>query len=446
MSTSFRDAIKLMKDCRKLKEIDEQFSPKYEIAKLASLYTSPLLFSHLRGYEKFQAIAGLYTPHNIKMIFGLRDKKQLLKKILTARGLKMKQEQRIVTKAPVQEKVVKSTQVNLKKLPIPTFYPKDMGPYITSGIVLSKDPQYGVNASYHRMSPISSNKLVARVVKRDLWAYLQRARRRGKKLEATVVIGTNVGLAIAAAMSPPIDESELELASALGGEIELTQAKTVNLHVPARAEIVLEGEFLPDEGAQEGPFVDISGTYDKIREQPIFRVNCITHRRDPIFHIIVPAGLEHKTLMGLPKEAEILKAVSEVSMVKAVNLTRSGCGWLDAVISIEKKQDDEATNAGMAAITGHPSLKRIIVVDPDIDVTNMDEVQWAVITRAHPAEDYLIVPKAKGSSLDHTGEQKGKIIIDATIKGTPEEFKKQDIPATKRVNEFIKESNHDEEN
>lgn len=438
---TFRKVIEQKKDQGRIKELNKPFSPKYEIPKIASFYEKlqPTLFTKVNGYNGFKIAAGVYVKERINKALGVKNKRALLEKILEAKNGQHDVLQNMVTNPPVQHKVLQAEEVNLQHLPIPTFYPQDKGPYITAGILLARDEKYGVNASYHRMTPISKKKLVARIVKRDLWTYLQRVKRKGKPLEAALIIGAPPALALAAATSPPIDVNELEIASAFMGRIDVTPAKTLDLNVPARSEIILEGSFLLEDTAKEGPFVDITGSYDRIRDQPIFKVKCITLRREPIFHMIVPAGLEHKTLMGLPKEAEILKSVSDVSTVKDLNLTASGCGWLDVVIAIEKKQKDEAINAGMAAITGHSSLKRVILVDPDININNMEEVQWAVITRAHPAHDYLIIPRARGSSLDQTGTKRGKIIIDATIKGEEREFRKARIPTTDKVENFIKE-------
>lgn len=445
---TFRKLIERKKENDELKEVNEPFSPKYEIPKLASIYekVQPTLFTQVKGYNDFKIAAGVYVEGNISKALGVENKRRtLLEKILEARNKQHDAPRNMITNPPVQQKVLQAEEVNLRHLPIPTFYPQDKGSYITAGIILAKDEEYGLNASYHRMTPVSKKKLVGRIVKRDLWTYLQRVKRSGEPLEAALIIGAPPALAFAAATSPPIDVSELGIASAFMGKIDVTPAKTLDLNVPARSEIIIEGTFLSGETAKEGPFVDITGSYDRIRDQPIFNVKCITVRRDPIFHMIVPAGLEHKTLMGLPKEAEILKSVSEVSIVKDLNLTASGSGWLDVVISIEKKQKDEAINAGMAAITGHSSLKRVIIVDPDVNIHSMEEVQWAVITRAHPAHDYLIIPRARGSSLDQTGKKRGKIIIDATIKGEEREFRKERIPTTDKVEAFIKEEKNDRE-
>lgn len=436
---SFRKVINSLREAGSLKEIKATFSPTHEIPKIASKYRdTPLLFSNVENYEEFLITTGIYTEKYLTGIFRKKSKKELLETILEKKGSNRGNRQHLKERPLVQKEVVRAKNLDLGDLPIPTFYPRDRGPYITSGVILSKDPEFGLNASYHRMTPISRRKFTVRVVKRDLWTYIQRAKKRRETLEAAVAVGVPPSLALAAAMSPPIDISELRIASSIS-KISLASAKTLDLPIPAAAELIIEGEFIPDEKTEEGPFVDITGTYDKVREQPVFKANCLTMRQDPLFHMIIPAGSEHKTLMGLPKEAEILSQVSNVSIVRDVNLTFSGCGWLDGVVAIEKKHEDEAINAGMAAFTGHPSLKRAIIVDPDIDVNDPEEVQWAVITRAHPAKDYVVLPRAKGSSLDHTGEQPGKLIIDATIKGDPEKFKKRRIPSTQRVKKFLKE-------
>lgn len=440
---SFREAIEKLQRENRIKKIRKSFSPRFELPKVASTYEpdKAKIFTQLEDYEDFRALTGLYTESHLLPLFNLKNKRELLERILNARRETISDPYNRVNTPPVQEKVIYSPKLDFTDLPIPTFYPQDKGPYITAGVVLAQDPDYGLNASYHRMTPVSSTKLVARVVKRDLWTFLQRAKKREEKLEAAIVLGGDAGLAIASAISPPIDKNEVKIGVGLTGKLDVSQAETLDMIIPSRAEIIIEGNFLPEKTAREGPFVDISGTYDKIREQPIFQATCITMRENPIFHIVVPSGIEHKTLMGLPKEAEIFESVSNISLVKNVNLTQSGSGWLDAIIAIEKQHTDKAINAGFAAFTGHSSLKRVIIVDPDIDVHNMEEVQWAVLTRAHPAKDYLIIPRARGSSLDHTGKKKGKLIIDATIKGEPRKFKRRNLPSSKKVEKFIQEKN-----
>ncbi len=439
MAKSLREAIEILERKGLVIRIHDSVSKMHEIPSLMQELESrfAVFFENIEGYEEFRLISGIYGDRRrLSVTLGLKDEREIYDALNNAIKNPI---------SPKKESVdfdinLVNEEVDLRKIPIPTFYEKDKGPYITAGIVIAKDIDSGArNASYHRMTPISKNRLVMRVVERDLWAFIMRAREAGKNLDAAVVIGVDPATAIAAATTLPIYEDELEVAnSLLSGELSVTNGLKTNVEYPSNAEIVLEGEIITDALEEEGPFVDITGTYDTIRKQPVFKVHAIRMKNKPIFHAILPAGSEHKTLMGLPREAKIFNLVKEVTVLKDVYLTDWGCGWLECVMSIKKRHKDEPINAGMAAITAHPSVKKVIVVDDDINIRDCKEVYWAVITRSNPAKDYVIIPRAKGSTLDHSGEPRSKIIIDATIKGERSLFEKGVIPRNSRVKEILK--------
>ena len=183
------------------------------------------------------------------------------------------------------------------------------------------------------------------------------------------------------------------------------------------AEIILEGYIDPVERVPEGPFVDITGTYDEIRPEPVIHITRIMHRKDPIYHGILPAGPEHLLMMGVPYEPKIYRAVSEVTTVKNVVLTEGGCCYLHAVVQIEKQTEGDGKNAIMAAFASHTSLKHVVVVDEDIDIFDPKDVEFAIATRVKGDMDVMIIPNVRGSSLDPRGAPDGtttKIGIDAT--------------------------------
>lgn len=215
---------------------------------------------------------------------------------------------------------------------------------------------------------------------------------------------------------------------------------------PAEAEIVLEGRISVEKEIIEGPLVDVTGTYDVQRNQPVVELVGMKHREDYIYQALLPSGAEHKLLMGLPRETMIWEAVSKVvPIVKTVNLSNGGCGWLHAIISIEKQTDGDGKNALMATFAAHPSLKHAIVVDTDIDVFNLKEVKWAVATRFQANQDLVIIPNTRGSTLDPSADQETglttKLGIDATRPLTKprEKFERAEIPTSKRIAELIVE-------
>ena len=236
-----------------------------------------------------------------------------------------------------------------------------------------------------------------------------------------IVMGADPFVLLSAAISFDFDSEEIRVAAALhqkgyGTELEVVEMEN-GVIVPANAEFILIAEILVDD-TQEGPFVDITGTKDKVREQPVVKVERIYHRTKPYFHALIPAGIEHQTLMGLPRTPTIKREVNKVTNCIDVRLMKAGSGWLSATVSINKEDDSEAKKAIDAAFAGHPSLKKVVIVDEDIDVGNGEKVEWAVLTRSQPDKDYYIFKNEKGSSLDPTRYPDGttsKIGIDATI-------------------------------
>jgi len=164
------------------------------------------------------------------------------------------------------------------------------------------------------------------------------------------------------------------------------------------------------------------------------------HRKDYFYQALLPSGAEHKLLMGLPHEVLIWEAVSKVvPKVNAVNLSVGGCGWLHAVISIEKQVDGDGKNALLAAFAAHPSLKHAVVVDSDIDVFNIADVEWAIATRFQASEDLVIINNVRGSTLDSSANQETglttKMGVDATrpFAKPKEKFERAKIPSSKRA-------------
>ena len=312
-----------------------------------------------------------------------------------------------------------SKPADLTELPVLTYYSRDGGPYITSGVIIAKDPETGVrNASIHRMLVLDKDKLTARIVPRHLYTYHQRAEALDEPLELAIAIGMHPATLLATTTSVPINVDELEVANNFHqGEMKLIKCETVDLEVP-ECEILLEGRMLPHERAEEGPFVDLTDTYDVVRMEPVIELDKMHYHHDSMYHAIMPAGFEHKLLQGLPQEPRIFNAVQNtVPTVKNVALTEGGCCWLHAAVSIQKQTQGVGKNVIMAALAAHPSLKHCVVVDEDIDIFDTEDVEYALATRVKGDEDILIVPGARGSSLDPCAKPDGtttKVGVDAT--------------------------------
>jgi len=310
--------------------------------------------------------------------------------------------------------------VDLTALPIPKFYPGDGGPYITGGVVVG-EWEGARNVSFHRLMISGERTAVARLVPRHLYSMHKAAMAEGKDLPIAVVIGACPPVLIAAASSIGYGDDELRLAASLrqlawDEPIQVTRLPVTGLTVPAVAEYILEGR-LTAETAPEGPFVDITGTVDGVREQPVIEIDRMYHMPEPIFHAILPGGYEHYMMMGLPKEPLIHRTVGAVvPEVRAVRLTEGGCCWLHAVVSIKQQKEGDAKNAILAAFAGHASLKRVVVVDEDVDPFDDHAVEWALATRFQADTDIMVIEGARGSSLDPSAEgTTAKLGLDATV-------------------------------
>ncbi len=206
---------------------------------------------------------------------------------------------------------------------------------------------------------------------------------------------------LAASMSPPPGVNELAVANALA-PTPVVKCLTHDLYVPADAEIVLEGR-ITRQTVSEGPFMDLTETMDITRRQPVIEIDLITHRRDPIFHALLPGGLEHKLLMGMPKEPTIFAAVDQVTRCTGATITPGGASWLHAVVQIDKQGPDDGRLAIEAAFRGHGSLKHVWVVDTDVDIYDPAQVEWAMATRFQADRDLYVYANQPGSSLDPSG-------------------------------------------
>ncbi len=299
-----------------------------------------------------------------------------------------------VDSSPFQEVV---SEPDLSRLPILTYFQGDGGPYITSAVVVAEF-KGRLNACVHRLMVLGKDRLAARLVPgRHTHQFYQAAQAEGRELPVAIAIGVDPRVLIAASTRVP-PEMEFQYASALRqAPVELIRLEN-GVPVP-HAEIVLEG-YITGERAAEGPFVDITGTQDLVRQEPVIRLTKMMTREDPIYQGLLPGGGEHKMLMGVPYEPLIYRAVSEVARVKDVLLTDGGCNYFHAVVQIEKETEEDARRAIEAAFQAHRSLKHVVIVDTDIDISDPKDIEFAIATRMRGDEDIVIHPNVRGSTLD----------------------------------------------
>ncbi len=336
--------------------------------------------------------------------------------------------------------------VDLSKIPILTHYEKDPSPYITSAVVHARSIDGKVeNASVHRLQVLGKRSLAIRLVPRHLFRLWKTAKEENRDLDVAISVGVHPTVLLAASCPLPFGVCEFDIANSLmDGKLSLVHCRQVNACAPAEAELVLEGKISATKEVVEGPFVDITGTYDVQRKQPVVEVIGIMQQENSFYHALLPSGTEHRLLMGLPHETLIWDAVSKVvPKIYAVNLSAGGSGWLHAAISVEKQLDGDGKNALLAAFAAHPSLKHAVVVDSDIDVFDPVGVEWAIATRFQAGEDLVVVGNARGSTLDPSADQETgsttKVGVDATrpLAKAKEKFERASIPSSERLRRLI---------
>ncbi len=386
-------------------------SPEYEPTRAISTNRDKLVFFTVEGspYTCYSNV--LVNRKDLYYLLDVEDDIEAYEKILEA------------TMSPEEMELADFNEYyrladnNLYDIPFIKYYREDGGYYLTSSIIVSCIE--GIcNASFHRMMRLNESEAAVRIVPRHLERIVGEYHRRGMDAPVAVLLGLHPIYELAAATSPPYGLYEFSIASRLLGDNLYVRTPVHEIPVPPYAGIVMEG-VITRKREREGPFVDILRIPDRVREEPVLRVERIyvNRLRSPLIHAILPGMDEHYMLMGFPKEPLIYDSVRRVSPgVRAVRLTRGGSGWLHAVVSIHKTRRGEGVNAGLAVVTGHPSVKHVVVVDEDIDVDDPFMIEWAIATRVRGGEDILVVRNARGSTLDPRGRDGigDKVIIDAT--------------------------------
>lgn len=436
---SLEDYVNSLREMGLLKVVNSTLSMEFDIPLVIHKFSGSgpaLLFNSIKGYPGFRAVGNIIDTR-VKLLKALNvsSVEEAYIKLLDAEANPV--EPKEVNDFPL----VKLNDVDLTKLPVPRFFEREPGPCLTSGVVLGLGSY--INASFHRLTVIDRDKFVIRLVPRHLYRIFNENKARGRDTPIAIVWGAHPAFLLASASSPPYGVSELAVANRLMGNGLRVFRLSNGVLVPTDAEIVMEGYILKDAEHDEGPCVDVLGTYDTIRKQPVVKVTAVYVKPNPIAHVLVAGDDENSILMGFEKEAKIWSAVRAVADVKAVRLTGGGGGWLHAIISIRKTVEGEGKNAILAAFAAHPSLKHVIVVDDDINIDDPREVEWALATRFRADEDLVIISGVRGSSLDPAAIDQSiglttKMGIDATRPLSREawRFERARIPTRINIDEL----------
>jgi 2,5-furandicarboxylate decarboxylase 1 len=305
--------------------------------------------------------------------------------------------------APCQQ-VVHRDNIDVRvQLPIPTHSEHDNGPYITAGLVIARNPVTGVqNVAINRIQVHAKDRMAILMLPRHLHTFYRMAEERGEALPIAVVIGVDPLTLLASQAIAPIDHDELEIAGALhGAPLNVVKCVTNNVHVPADAEIVIEGRILPGVREPEGPFGEFPKYYSAREDREVIQIDAITHRTNPIYHTVIPAEMEHLLLGAIPREATLLAHLQRsFPGVLDVHLSVGGVCRYHLYVKLRKTREGEPKNVIFGAFAGHYDVKHVVVVDDDVDVHDPQQVEWAIATRFQAERDLVVVHNALGSILD----------------------------------------------
>jgi len=335
--------------------------------------------------------------------------------------------------APVKQRVLTGADIDLGALPITHHAEHDSGKYITVGCLVVRDPDTGVlNAGMYRHEVKGSDRLGCMFNPTHHAGYIyRRYKELGKRMEAVLFIGHHPAALLGALAQGPMDQDEYEVMGALMGEpLEVTKGETVDLPVPAFAEIAIEGYLDPAAETADGPFAEFTGFYGPAKDPVgLMQVTAITMRDDPIYHDLDPAHQEHNLANALTLESAVYDSVKQLApSVSAVYLPVSGGCRFTVYVAIKKRVPGEGKSAGLAAICANPNIKIAVVVDDDIDIHDESRVLWAIASHFEADKGLAVIPNAMGSHLnpsaygenrDQPGPMNTKVVIDATRPTTP---------------------------
>jgi len=434
---SFREVLSWLEARGDLHRVKRAVDPKHELtAVMRQMQKGPnhgLIFTRVRGSAIPVATNAFGFRRAIAASVGLEEQ-HLLRTLVMNEGKRLPVER--VTTGPVHEVVITTDIDVAREVPQVVFSELDAGAYVTAGVLLARHPETGVyNASWNRAQLVGDDKMRVRMMPpQHLGRYHAEAETRGQSLPVAIVIGAPPGLMLSGASKVPYEADELEVAGAWQGKpLRVVPCKTIPLDVPAEAEMVIEGEVLPNVREEEGPFGEFTDAYVPVMRNHVLRVTAITRRRDAIYHAILAGGTEDLNLVGVPVQAEVYKKVSAY-VPKIVDIATPGYVF-GCVIAIEKQNEDQPKNALLAALAAYSWVKLAVIVDDDVDPFDAADVLWAIQTRCTPETGIYTIPRIPSYTREDVREvHRGKVGIDATVPlALKDKFERRRFPGEDRV-------------
>jgi len=433
---TLRDFIKVLRKEGELLSLSKPFDPKYEIStvisELAKRRAPAVLFRKAKGFE-ISVIGNLFgTVRRLALGLGLEEHR-LLEDVIP------KLENRIppvlISENPSEVVHVPKGKIDLLKvLPALTHYSKDSGPYITSGISSARDPKTGVTGrGLHRMEVRGKNTLGISLLNPPLADIYAMHRKDGKKMEIATVIGVPPAVFVASIFKVPAGTDKLSVAGGLKGEpVETTRTETVDLDIPAHGEIVIEGYIDPRDKEEDGTLGESSGYYMAFGKSPTIHVTGLKYRKGALYHAVVPWAREVDSLLYLVHGLDFIpKMRKEIPSLRQIHLVPMTFGS-HVVMSMDTEHKGEIRRALTLALS-FTMVKKVVVVDVDVDPQDDQEVEWALATRFQADRDLIVIPELRGQPIDPSSRWTGegflttKMGLDAT-RPKKEGFEKVDVP------------------
>lgn len=407
---AFRDLrafIAALENAGELFRVRKQADPKYEMAAVMERTIAEhgpiLLFENVEGSEIPLLGNPFLTRRLVAFALGWEEK-EVLKRWVDC--LDKPVPPVVVASGPCKE--VRVPEPDLTKFPVPiTWHDGDHGPYITFAQVITKDPETGRrNVGIYRIEIVGPQRLAISIAPTHHGSInIRKSEMMGVNCEFALAIGTEPACYLATQATVGHGEDEYGLAGALRGEpIELVQCETVDLQVPAHAEIIIEGKFLSNVREDEGPFGEWTGFVSGRSPHPVAEVTYMSHRKDPIYQVTYegfPVYGPTNIMQQVAREPEWFRVVRShiCPTISDLHIPIGGCALFIVIVAIKKTVEGIAKNV-ILDILREPSVKLCIVVDSDIDIRNFDMVQWALSTRMQPASDLILIPEAANNRLD----------------------------------------------
>ncbi len=431
---AFLDALK---DDNDLIEIREKVSPRYEIGailkELGEREGPAALFNNVAGFPG-KVIIGNILGHRRRLAKALGvNKDDLTNAYLRRKNQGVPPVQ--VAEAPIMQVPIGVDQLNLLQiLPALIHHERDTSPYLTCAVTFARDPENGRQSmGLHRIRIHSEKRLAICLETPPLVNFLHKAREMNTPLEVAVVIGPDPAVLIASVTWCPAGQDKIEIAGALKKKpVQMVQCKTVNLQVPSHSQYLIEGIIQPGDTAREDIFGESSGTYVEGVESPAITVTHLSHRADPLYQALQTWSSEDDAFFDLCFGSDILEKVQkDFPFVRDLHLIAGTVGG-HINVSVNECSTPMLRSAMAAILIRNPFVKKVVVVNEDIDIRNYREMEWAMATRFQADRDLFLLPGVHGSIIDPSASTSGascKIGLDATF---PKErftsFQKVEVP------------------